>query len=163
MDTIDWKDKIKRRYEMSSSFTTTSAEQKLARKDLKAKITNSTSEIIIVYGSRRETEGGNYDNSWYVLHPGKTIPDNWECDGFFVPNDRTFRQENGETVNGPVAVKYGSSATVSITQNGNQYVANGTHNEGVFRPSEIDWSVPNFSAEYCQNISLPKYQIPENN
>ncbi|NRW46361.1 hypothetical protein [Clostridium beijerinckii] len=36
-------------------------------------ITNSTSETIVVYGPRRETDGGNCDNSWYFLHSGENI------------------------------------------------------------------------------------------
>lgn len=144
---------------MSSATITNSAKQKLEHKDNKALITNSTSENFIVYGPRRETDGGNYDNSWYVLHAGETTPSDWQCDGLFIPEDRTFIQTNGETVQGPLAVKYGSLMPVIITQDGDQYVEKDNHNEGVFRPSEIDWDVPDFSAEYCQNISMAKYQI----
>lgn len=69
-------------------------------------------------------------------------------------------QANGGTVHGPVAVKYGNLNPVSITQNGDKYIEKDTNNEGVFHPGEIDWDVQNFSAEYCQNISMEKYQIP---
>jgi hypothetical protein len=139
---------------------TISAKQKLEHKDNNALITNSTSETIIVYGPRRETDGGNYDNSWYVLHPGKTTLENWQCDGLFIPKDRKFMQINGETIQGPVAVKYGSLMPVTIIQEGDKYIEKDNHNEGTFRPNEIDWDVPDFSAEYCQNISMAKYQIP---
>ena len=144
---------------MSNFNTTRATKQKLVHKDQKAIITNSTSENFIVYGSRRETDGGTYDNSWYVLHPGKTIPKNWQCDGLYIPKDRKFTQTNGETMQGPVAVKYGSVTPVTIAQDGDQYIEKDNHNEGVFHKSEIDWDVPDFSAEYCQNISMEKYQI----
>lgn len=145
---------------MSSLNMTNATKQKLEHKNQNAIIKNSTSEDFIIYGSRRETDGGNYDNSWYVLHPGETIPKDWQCDGLFVPKDRKFMQTNGETTQGPVAVKYGSVMPVTITQDGDQYIEKDTHNEGVFHKSEIDWDVPDFSAEYCQNISMAKYQIP---
>jgi len=144
---------------MRSGTITNSAKQKLEHKGNKALITNSTSETFIVYGPRRETDGGNYDNSWYVLHTGETTKGNWQCDGLFIPKDRTFIQTNGETIQGPLAVKYGSLMPVTITQDGDKYIEKDNHNEGVFHKSEIDWDVPAFSAEYCQNISMAKYQI----
>ncbi|AWK52862.1 hypothetical protein DIC82_18500 [Clostridium beijerinckii] len=144
---------------MRSATMTNSAKQKLEHKGNNALITNSTSETFIVYGPRRETDGGNYDNSWYVLHKGEVIPKNWQCDGLFIPKDRTFIQRNGETIKGPVAVKYGSLTPVTITQDGDNYAEKDNHNEGVFHSSEIDWDIPDFSAEYCQHISMAKYQI----
>jgi hypothetical protein len=145
---------------MSSSTMTIATKHKLEHKDQNALITNSTSETIIVYGARRDTEGGNYDNSWYVLHPGKTIPKNWQCDGLYIPKDRKFLPMNGETIQGPVAVKYGSLKPVTIAQDGDKYIEKDCQNEGIFHKSEIDWDVPDFTAEYCQNISMQAYQIP---
>ena len=144
---------------MSSSMTI-SAKQKLDHKNTNALITNSTSETLIVYGPRRETDGGNYHNSWYVLHSGESVQQNWQCDGLFIPKDRNFVQLNGKTLQGPVAVKYGNLVSVKITQDGDKYLENDNHNEGVFHQSEINWDVPDFTADYCQNISMAKYQIP---
>lgn len=145
---------------MSNSTMTIATKHKLEHKDQNALITNSTTETIIVYGPRRDTEGGNYENSWYVLHPDKTIPRNWQCDGLFIPKDRELVQMNGEIVQGPVAVKYGSLKPVTITQDGAQYIEKENHNEGIFHSSEINWDVPDFDAEYCQHISMDAYQIP---
>lgn len=145
---------------MSSSTMTIATKHKLEHKDQNAIITNSTSETFIVYGPRRDTEGGNYENSWYVLHAGKTIPKDWQCDGLYIPKDRKFMQKNGETIQGPAAVKYGSLMPVTIIQDGDKYIEKDNHNEGVFHQSEINWDVPDFSAEYCQNISMAAYQIP---
>ncbi|WP_315073998.1 hypothetical protein [uncultured Clostridium sp.] len=144
---------------MSNATMTVSAKQKLEHKDTNVLIKNSTSETLIVYGPRRETDGGNYDNSWYVLHPGKTIPKDWQCDGLFIPKDRKFTQINGEIIQGPAAVRYGNLMPVTIAQDGDKYIEKDCHNEGVFRPNEIDWDVPDFSADYCQDISMAKYQI----
>ncbi|AQR95229.1 hypothetical protein [Clostridium saccharoperbutylacetonicum] len=145
---------------MSSATMTISAKKKLENKDHNAIITNSTSETLVVFGPIRETEGGNYENSWYVLHPGKTTPGNWQCDGIYVPKDREFKQMNGQITQGPIAIKYGSLIPVTITQAGKQYSEKDHHNEGIFHSTEINWDIPNFTAEYCQNISMEKYQIP---
>lgn len=145
---------------MSSGTMTIAAKHKLEHKGNNALITNSTSETLIVYGPRRETDGGNYENSWYVLHPDETIPKDWQCDGLFIPKDRKFMQIGGETIQGPAAVKYGSLNHITITQDGDQYIERDSHNDGVFRSSEINWDVPDFDAEYCQNISMEKFQIP---
>lgn len=145
---------------MSSSTMTNSTKQKLEHKDNNAIITNSTSETLIVYGPRRETDGGNYQNSWYVLHPDETTSKNCQCDGVFIPKDRKLMEINGETIQGPVAVKYGNLMPVTIIQDGDRYIEKNSHYEGVYGPKEIDWDVPDFSAEYCQNISMEKYQIP---
>lgn len=144
---------------MSSSMTI-SAKQKLEHKNNNALITNSTSETLIVFDPKRETDGGNYSNSWYTLHPGETIPKNWQCDGLFIPKDRKFTQLNNETIQGPVAIKYSNLISVTITQDGDMYTENNNHNEGVFHQGEIDWDIPDFDAEYCQKISMEKYQIP---
>ncbi|AGX44248.1 hypothetical protein [Clostridium saccharobutylicum] len=142
-----------------SSGMTISAEHKLQHKDNNALITNSTAETFIVYGPRRETDGGNYENSWYVLHSGETIPSDWQCDGLFIPKDRELVQMNGEIIQGPAAIKYGSLMHVTIAQDGSKYIEKDNHNEGVFHKTDIAWDVPDFDAEYCQNISMEKYQI----
>lgn len=145
---------------MSSSTMTIATKHKLEHKDQNAIIKNSTSETLLVFGPRRETDGGNFENSWYVLHAGKTIPRDWQCHGLFIPKDRKFIQANGETIQGPAAVKYSSLMLVTITQDGDKYIEKDSQNEGIFHGSEINWDIPEFTAEYCQNISMAAYQIP---
>lgn len=124
-------------------------------------ITNSTAENIIVYGSKRETDSGNYDKSWYILHPGETTPSNWGFEGIFVPKDRKLEQENNQPTQGPIAVKYPVSKSVTITQNGDEYLENGEHNIGIFHQTEINWPVPEFSSENCKNMTKHMYQIQD--
>lgn len=40
-------------------------------------IINFIVEIVIVYGLRREIDGGNYENLWYVFYFGEIILDDW--------------------------------------------------------------------------------------
>lgn len=147
---------------MSNQDTMTASEamRKSISNSTFVRITNSTSEKILVYGPERETDGGSYDNSWYILNPGQTTPGWWECDGLFVPNDRKFAQETGPTVQGPVAIKYSKFKTITITQVNDQYLASGDPNDGVFHRDEIDWSIPDVSSEDCQKVSRLAYEIP---
>lgn len=135
--------------------------ERISSDGLSAIITNSTPENIIVYGPKRATDAGNYDKSWYILHPGETTPSKWEFEGVFVPKDRKFGQENAEVMQGPVAVKYEVSKSVTITKEGDQYLENGEHNVGVFHESEINWPIPNFNAEKCQKMSKHAYEIQD--
>ena len=80
----------------------------------------------------------NYNNSGYVLHTGETAPKDWQCDGIFISKDRIFVQTNGETIQVPVAVKYGSLIPVTITQDGDKYIEKDDYNEGVFYSSKIN-------------------------
>jgi hypothetical protein len=134
---------------------------KTTMEGLSAKITNSTSENIIVYGPKRATDAGNYDKSWYVLHPGETTPSRWEFEGLFVPSDRKFGQEKAVVTQGPAAVRYAVAKAVTITKNGDQYLENGQHNDGVFHKSEINWPVPDFNAEDCQKMSSAPFVIED--
>lgn len=134
---------------------------KTTMEGLSAKITNSTSENIIVYGPKRATDSGDYDKSWYVLHPGESTPSRWEFEGLFVPSDRKFGQEKAEAIQGPAAVKYPVAKSVTITKDGEQYLENGEHNLGVFHANEINWPVPNFSSEDCQKMSSAPYIIQD--
>ena len=43
--------------------------------------TNTTRELLVVYGPKHQCERSVFDTSSYVLPPGRTTPDNWDCDG----------------------------------------------------------------------------------
>lgn len=122
-------------------------------------IKNTTAEKILVYGPPRATDGGNYDTSWYVLHPGAATPKSWECRGFFVPKDRSFSSESGSTAQGPVAIKYNTGKSITLTSTGSQYIAKGNTDDGTFHQSEINWPIPDFSCEDCQCMNKPRYEI----
>jgi hypothetical protein len=142
-----------------STVSREEAKHKLERDLVYAKITNSTSEKIIVFGPKRETEGGDYKNSWYILHEGETTPVWWECDGIFVPNDRSFSRGTAGDIKGPIGVKYNKAKSVTITKEQDKYIEKGELNDGIFHPSEINWSIPNFSAEDCQKMTRALYEI----
>jgi hypothetical protein len=52
--------------------------------------TNQTSEFLVVYGPKHKSENSIFDTSPYVLPPGATTPNQWDCDGFLLPSEESF-------------------------------------------------------------------------
>ncbi len=105
--------------------------------------TNSTDEHLIVYGPKHPIERSIFDTSPYVLPPGATTPDLWDCDGFLVPADRLIRRWR-RIRRGPLAVKFWNFRRFSVwcidaTTYGCSW------DNGTFEPSQINWAIPNFS------------------
>jgi hypothetical protein len=67
--------------------------------------TNGTDEVLIVYGPKHREERSIFDNSPYILKPGMTTPDEWDCDGFLLPSNREIRHR-GRRRPGPLALKF---------------------------------------------------------
>ena len=105
--------------------------------------TNSTRELLIVYGPKHQCERSVFDTSPYVLPPGRTTPDNWDCDGFFLPSDRKLKLLK-RFESGPVAVKFWNFRRFSVRQRPDGTYECSWHN-GVFEPSQINWAIPNFT------------------
>lgn len=111
---------------------------------------NETGEILLVYGPKHPRDQSIFDNSPYVLPPGSTTPDHWDCDGFFVPADRMFKGWWRNQA-GPIAVKFWDFRRFTVCRDTEIYVCP-WHN-GVFEPSQINWAIPNLSiAEIGQRI-----------
>jgi hypothetical protein len=108
---------------------------------MNGELTNSTAEVLLVYGPKRS--GESYDNSLYALPPGRKTPAGWDCDGFFVPNDRAADQALSSK-SGPVAVKYRDYRSPVI-----EMLSPGRYscplNEGIYVPGELNWLIPNLS------------------
>jgi hypothetical protein len=107
---------------------------------LKGRLANKTGETILVYGPK--VAGETRHNSLYYLPNGRKTPDSWDCDGCFIPNDRTAVQLVLPDRKGPVAVKYNDLQSANITLNApGKYGCQG--NEKVFAPGEVKWEIPN--------------------
>ena len=104
--------------------------------------TNHTPEILIVYGPKHETDRSVFDTSPYVLKPGCTTPDAWDCKGFFVPADRRIQPPWGRSRPGPVAAKYWDFRSFSVQLHGETTYACPWTN-GIYQPSQINWALPN--------------------
>ena len=75
--------------------------------------TNRTTEYLIVYGPKHEAERSIFDTSPYVLPPGATTPNFWDCDGFLLPRDRAIRRWRGLR-RGPLALKFWNHRHFSV-------------------------------------------------
>lgn len=108
---------------------------------MNGELTNRTGETILVYGPKRP--GETFDNSLYLLPTGRKTPAGWDCDGFYVPNDRVADQALSN-VRGPVAIKYRDYRSPVIeTSSPGHYRC--PLNEGVYRSGEIHWSIPSIA------------------
>ena len=106
---------------------------------------NHTAEYLIVYGPKHENERSIFDTSPYVLPPGTTTPDSWDCEGFLLPSDRaTYRRR--KRMHGPLAVKFWNFRKFAV-KNLDATTYQSSWNNGVFQPSQINWAIPNFSYE----------------
>lgn len=107
--------------------------------------TNDTREILIVYGPKHKAERSIFDTSPYILDSGSTTPDRWDCDGFFLPADRTIWLRRRRR-SGPLAIKFWNRRRFSVS-NFDSTTYRCSWPNGVFEPSQINWAIPNFSHE----------------
>lgn len=105
--------------------------------------TNLTGEYLIVFGPKHKSERSIFDTSPYVLPPGMTTPDGWDCDGFFLPADRTLQKRRGPCL-GPRAVKFWNYRRFRVFKSG-QDAYRSSWDNGIFEPSRINWAIPNFT------------------
>lgn len=109
---------------------------------------NSTGEDLAVYGGSSD---GAWDNQLFRLPPGRRTPDTFDCDGIYVPKDRSVKQAVFPTKAGPLAVKYKPLLTFNIELEGTMYdLPNHIPNFGVFTPSES--KCPTNSEQICWRI-----------
>jgi hypothetical protein len=116
------------------------------------KITNQTGEDLAVYGPPRL--GEKKATSLYRLGAGKSTPEGWDCDGFYVPNDRSVDQVVGPDLRGPIAIKYMALLSPTISRQGSRYQC--PPNQGSFRPREV--CCP---SKYPKCICWPVPDIPQ--
>jgi len=102
-------------------------------------LSNISGETLLVYGPKIS---GSLDNSIYHLPTGRKTPDDWDCDGFYVPNDR-FADQATSTDKGPLAIKYVNFRTPVIERSGTKYEC--SLNNGAYKAGEINWEIPNIS------------------
>src|ERR1700722_5046513 len=95
---------------------------------------NLTDEFLIVYGPKHAEENSIFETSPYVLPPGRTTPDGWDCDGFFVPSDRSFRRAR-RSRSGPLAVKFWNFRRFAVRREGNSATYRSSWANGIFEPS----------------------------
>ncbi|WP_267379754.1 hypothetical protein [Bacillus sp. GM_Baccil_2] len=117
---------------------------------------NNTNEIILTYSTRRPQDGYPTPNetSLYYTRPGRSN-EKLDTDGIYIPIDRIVRQRGLPDVKGPVAVKFASYQSFTVTQEGKYYVLD-SMNWGVFKQNEygcpslwplrVCWPIPSLTS-----------------
>ncbi|PSB41638.1 hypothetical protein C7B80_30075 [Cyanosarcina cf. burmensis CCALA 770] len=132
-----------------------------------AACSNSTGEVILVYGDKSPQSPQDKDNALYRLPPGRKTPPGWDCDGVYVPNDRIAGQTTLPDIQGPVAIKTGLGVvdiSYEITREGNRYIL--PPNQGAFKPSDygcptqypirVCWDIPNITqSQFNSFLEVP--------
>ncbi|MEH2052986.1 hypothetical protein [Nostoc sp.] len=114
---------------------------------------NKTGNTVAVYGkisNSEENEDAVYDNGLYFLADGQSTKNNWDCDGFYLPNDVTI---SGLTADGqaqeftePVAIKIPDGSKLAIKTNAdNAAIEINVPNAQIVKANEVNWFIPNVS------------------
>lgn len=121
------------------------------------RVDNCTGEDLLVYGPKVEgAPPPHFDNALYRLPKGKRTPNFWDCDGFFVPKDRTACKKKdcavtvpeAQTVKGPAAVKFHDFTFVVVDKSGVDYRSD-EEPVKMWRRGENgpgNWNIPDVSA-----------------
>lgn len=117
------------------------------------KCINRTSENLAVYGSKHPNDESTFEVSLYLLRDQQATPEGWDCDGFYLPNDRIANQLILPDVNGPAAVKYSDRLSLEALLN----------NINVFEITKtgIEYNCPGNLYIFTQNeMACPSTRIP---
>ncbi|MEH2364327.1 hypothetical protein [Nostoc sp.] len=112
---------------------------------------NQTGKTIAVYGKRpnsEENEDAVYDNDLYFLADGQSTKNNWDCDGFYLPNDARIVGliPDGQVFTEPVAIKIPDGSKLVINTNpDNAALEINVPNAQVVKAKEVNWFIPNVS------------------
>lgn len=106
--------------------------------------TNHTTEYLVVYGPKDKTENSIFDTSPYILPPGRTTPDHWDCDGFLLPSDRVLQRRWRNSKQGPFAVKFWNLRRFWVAAV-DDHTYECPWDNGIFEASQINWAIPNLS------------------
>jgi hypothetical protein len=117
--------------------------------------TNNTGKTLAVYGSDRDRDDDDddddykaaYDRELYFLADGQTTDSQWDCDGFYLPNDVKAVALNtsgkSQDLTGSVAVKIldGTQLVVKTNPDTGNLEFNAPLSK-VVRADEVNWYVP---------------------
>lgn len=109
----------------------------------KGECVNHTSEAIAVYNAGK----------LFKLPPGRKTPGGWDCDGYFVPNDRTAKPGSSPAVRGPAAIKYHDLRWPEVFMTTAGTYDSETPTE-VFKPTSNPhgWDIPNQPHTYADTL-----------
>ncbi|MBC1236300.1 hypothetical protein [Nostoc sp. 2RC] len=114
---------------------------------------NKTGNTIAVYGkvaNEEEEEDAVYDNGLYFLADGQSTRNNWDCDGFYLPNDAQLAaltpEKEIQEFTEPVAIKIPDGSKLTIKTNPeNGAIQINIPNAEIVKANEVNWFIPNVS------------------
>ena len=114
---------------------------------------NKTGNTIAVYGKRpneEEDDDAMYENGLYFLADGQSTKNNWDCDGFYLPNDATITglTTDGQAQEFPeaVAIKIPDGSKLAIKTNSDTAgIEINIPNAQIVKANEVNWFIPNVS------------------
>ncbi|MHC5937549.1 hypothetical protein [Nostoc sp.] len=112
---------------------------------------NQTGKTIAVYGKRpndEENEDAVYDNDLYFLADGQSTKNNWDCDGFYLPNDAKIAGliPDGQVFTEPVAIKIADGSKLVIKTNPDTAAIEiNFPNAQIAKANQVNWFIPNVS------------------
>ncbi|WP_375480192.1 hypothetical protein [uncultured Nostoc sp.] len=114
---------------------------------------NKTGNTIAVYGKRpneEEDDDAMYENGLYFLADGQSTKNNWDCDGFYLPNDATITglTTDGQAQEFPeaVAIKIPDGSKLAIKTNSDTAAIEiNIPNAQIVKANEVNWFIPNVS------------------
>ena len=115
-----------------------------------SQVTNLTDTIILVYNNAKDGD----PELLYKLGPGKTTKDGWDCDGYYIPVDRSFIDFTGDVSSGPLAVKIPGTLHAYVSRYGGNpnYYTSGAVWSGFNPPN---WPVPRMTEMEVNVVTLP--------
>ncbi|OUL36329.1 hypothetical protein BV372_07865 [Nostoc sp. T09] len=131
--------------------------------------TNQTGKTIAVYGkdpSQEQDDDALYDNGLYFLADGQSTRNEWDCDGFYLPNDATIASSSSDgqakESPGPVAVKIADGSHLVIKTNPDTAAIElNVPNAKVVKAKEVKWFIPNVSQAFI-DTRVPNVPTSEN-
>ncbi|MDZ7958753.1 MAG: hypothetical protein RMY34_12880 [Aulosira sp. DedQUE10] len=113
---------------------------------------NETGKTIAVYGkdpNQEEDDDALYDNGLYFLADGQSTRNEWDCDGFYLPNDAKIANLSNDALTGPVAVKIPDGSHLVIKSNADTAAIEvNIPNAKVAQAKEVKWFIPNVSQAF---------------
>jgi hypothetical protein len=113
--------------------------------------TNNTGKLLAVYGRDPDDDDDDYksayDNELYFLADGQTTDSEWDCDGFYIPNDVKAVALNpsgkAQELTGGSAVKIldGTQLVVKTNADTGNLEFNAPLSK-VFQAGEVNWYIP---------------------
>lgn len=117
-------------------------------------VLNDSDEALFVYGARHQSETTTIPTSLFLLPPRSRSPLFWDCKGILIPLGREARIQ-GETIHGPVALKYRDLRWIRIRFSGGVHYC--PRPNGVLSHGQVEFPAPQLT--YSELLACPRRAV----